>query len=605
MTSPDRSRIRISRNATTPARLPAIVTQGVTDQATRAALDAIKETLEVMRGARGNPWEKVVTTRDLEDLGVTAFFASTPGGVSAGATASAGTVVVRRPSGFALQPIEDFAAQIRATQLFRDLLKRIDDPSRFDDLPEQVKAVLLTDLAKIAAARGADIQRIEKKVQDATESLALQATQLTAAFKGNTAAVQQTQFAFADATRATAGVVETVTAGLAGITGEATVETTMVALADLFTGLLAQYTVKVTAGGAMAGYGLSATDNGSGHATSAFLIAADKFAIVPGSYAGGLTTTPPAGSVPFGVDAITGNVYMSSNLLVGGTITSSGINVGSGNFQVNASTGGVLAFDFVGSNSVFNNAANPGLPSLEAVANGFATTAVAAYAHSPSTVATSHGFRGSNTHFGTSGIVGSAGSFDFVAEGHGTYGPFTGAHQGLMARGTEVVPGDILVDVGNRIDSRGISDSIFVMEYSTVPMQRGKRGVITATMGPLAEQQPNSMVHAITHTTDADGNDVSMPIMSATYYEMADTHDVVTFNGVGDGLINVCGEAGDIDKDDLITTSSTSGKGMLQRDESGTPDTIVRRYTVAQAREPVTFADPTEVKLVACIYMCG
>jgi len=45
--------------------------------------------------------------------------------------------------------------------------------------------------------------------------------------------------------------------------------------------------------------------------------------------------------------------------------------------------------------------------------------------------------------------------------------------------------------------------------------------------------------------------------------------------------------------------SSLAGKGMKQSDD------IVRNYTVAKAREGVTFSSATEVKQVACIYMCG
>ena len=34
-------------------------------------------------------------------------------------------------------------------------------------------------------------------------------------------------------------------------------------------------------------------------------------------------------------------------------------------------------------------------------------------------------------------------------------------------------------------------------------------------------------------------------------------------------------------------------------------DDIVRSYTVAKAREDVTFSGPDDIKLVACIYLCG
>jgi hypothetical protein len=70
-------------------------------------------------------------------------------------------------------------------------------------------------------------------------------------------------------------------------------------------------------------------------------------------------------------------------------------------------------------------------------------------------------------------------------------------------------------------------------------------------------------------------------------------------NSLGEGQVNVCGENGDIEIGDLIVTSSIRGKGMRQSDD------IVRNYTVAKSREAVTFSSPTEVKTIACIYLCG
>jgi hypothetical protein len=61
----------------------------------------------------------------------------------------------------------------------------------------------------------------------------------------------------------------------------------------------------------------------------------------------------------------------------------------------------------------------------------------------------------------------------------------------------------------------------------------------------------------------------------------------------------VCGEVGNIFAGDLIVTSSIAGKGMKQSDD------IIRAKTVAKAREAVTFTDPTQVKMIACIYLCG
>jgi hypothetical protein len=50
---------------------------------------------------------------------------------------------------------------------------------------------------------------------------------------------------------------------------------------------------------------------------------------------------------------------------------------------------------------------------------------------------------------------------------------------------------------------------------------------------------------------------------------------------------------------DYITTSSMPGKGMKQDDD------LLHNYTVAKARENVTFSSPTEVKQIACSYHCG
>jgi hypothetical protein len=158
-------------------------------------------------------------------------------------------------------------------------------------------------------------------------------TELQASVATAAAGVRQVSAASASANRAVATSVTQVTARLdnfsGGAPGTATVETKMTAIADRATGLEAKYTVKVTAGGAMAGFGLAASDNTAGSAVSAFIIQADKFAIVDSSYAGGLDTTPDVTAVPFGVDA--SGVYVNAPLNVNGT---TGINLRSGGTNV-------------------------------------------------------------------------------------------------------------------------------------------------------------------------------------------------------------------------------------------------------------------------------
>jgi hypothetical protein len=87
--------------------------------------------------------------------------------------------------------------------------------------------------------------------------------------------------------------------------------------------LLGQYSVKIDNNGHVAGFGLSSSEV-NGTPTSAFIIRADKFAIIdPASTANSLTNTPSADTVPFFVES--GNVYMKSAFIKNATITSAQI----------------------------------------------------------------------------------------------------------------------------------------------------------------------------------------------------------------------------------------------------------------------------------------
>jgi hypothetical protein len=82
------------------------------------------------------------------------------------------------------------------------------------------------------------------------------------------------------------------------------------------------------------------------------------------------------------------------------------------------------------------------------------------------------------------------------------------------------------------------------------------------------------------------------------YQTIYDNNDVIIINSLGEGLVNVCGEGGNIEIGDLITTSSIPGKGMKQADD------LMHNYTVAKAREAYTFTG-NEVVQIACTYHCG
>lgn len=312
-----RNLVATTPSATGRASKPPLIKPNTGNTALDRWIDAATERFEIDDGSRNRPLEQTLTKRDLEkrlaDLGII-----TQGAPNA--KAAAGVAVVGTNGVFQSQSFEDFAESIRSTKLYRDLTSAIDDVNRFNDLPDKTKAALLSSIAEEASKRGAAIRRLDDIFQSTTESFAQTVEEITAAVAGAAAGVREVRFASASQNRATAGIVTQVQARLdnfsGGAPGTATVEVKMTAIADRATGLEAQYTLKVSAGGAIGGFGLAATAPVGGTPSSAFIIQADKFAIVSGSYAGGLTNSPPAGSVMFGVDS--DGAFLAGNLKVGG-----------------------------------------------------------------------------------------------------------------------------------------------------------------------------------------------------------------------------------------------------------------------------------------------
>lgn len=289
------------------------------------------------------------------------------------------------------------------------------------------------------------------------------------------------------------------------------------------------------------------------------------------------------------------------------------LKAGSNNSLTIGPTGVVTVWQLIGPNAQFTNTNNGGAAAI-AVTNTFSTsttplisvtanttntqfginvtnggvkstvgTGADAALSGDATVANVHGVRGVNSAGGTSGLVGAGNGYDFYADGSGTnYGPFTGAHDALIYKTDAVSIGDIVVDV-ECIARKNVSNTIFRVANSSTANQARAIGIVAVPTTDLtAESAPTAL--------DVDSPDFPM---------LCSTCDVLGVNAVGEGQINVCGEGGDIQAGDLIVTSSVPGKGMKQADD------VVRSITVAKARESVTFASPTEVKMIACIYLCG
>ena len=313
MTERNRNQTQQTATATSAALLPALpsVPLGNVSPDLRRFLEAVKERLEVREGSRGNPFEAVVTKRDLASAGL---LPAVMGGRSLGGMSASGGLMMRRPDGaYATLSVDEFAAHIYQSPLFQSLKRSLSDTARFDDLPSEIKNYLLNSIADEAARRGADIRNTEFKLQTELRSLAYKMEEVTASVAQAAAGVRETTYAVAEAGRATAGKITQVQARLDDV-GGVTIEESMIATADRVDGLAGEYMVKINAGKAAAGFGLAASEDPTGATASAFIVQADKFAVVTGGDVIADYNNPPANRIPFGVDA--SGVYINGQLRV-------------------------------------------------------------------------------------------------------------------------------------------------------------------------------------------------------------------------------------------------------------------------------------------------
>lgn len=305
--------------STAPAKLPALPPVTTDNVQLQRWMQAVSERLEVREGARGNQDERVVLQRDLKALGLasTQFVGSR---ITPSSNAGGGVLVQTPGGGFTRIPIDAFSDELRKTRLYRDLLARIDDTARFDELPDQVRSLLLRPIADEAEQRGAEVRRLDRKLQNATESLAYSVQEVTTAVSGAQAGVREVAFASTTANAAIAGRVTQVQARLDdfsdGTAGSATIEEKMTASASRANGLSAQYTLKVGTGNKIAGVGLASTTSTAGAGTSAIILQADKFALVGSAETIADPANPPISRVPFGYDSATNTIYINGQVRI-------------------------------------------------------------------------------------------------------------------------------------------------------------------------------------------------------------------------------------------------------------------------------------------------
>ena len=180
----------------------------------------------------------------------------------------------------------------------------------------------------------------------------------------------------------------------------------------------------------------------------------------------------------------------------------------------------------------------------------------------------------------------------------GGYLPFTGVHDGLIEVTETPIVGDIVVDyqVEAVLD---VSNIVMLYKKSSTANQKGVIGVCIEVFDvPPSDWDEYQITGEVDPITGAPIPNPA-PVYNPMYYPIPAGQKVIHINALGEGLINVCGEGGDIEIGDLIVTSSTAGKGMKQADD------FVRSITVAKSRQAVTFSNPTDIQQIACIYLGG
>ncbi|KID56842.1 hypothetical protein JF50_13160 [Pseudoalteromonas luteoviolacea] len=162
--------------------------------------------------------------------------------------------------------------------------------------------------------------------------------------------------------------------------------------------------------------------------------------------------------------------------------------------------------------------------------------------------------------------------------------PFTGLHEGLISKLIQLTPGDIVCD-DVLVNMSDISNAIFKMVPSTKCAQRNVRGIYVSRKALTNENLPEGL-------RGFKG--------SLKFNQYKDSHDIIEFNALGEGLLNVCGQGGNIESGDYLCSSDLPGKAMRQAEQD-----YERPFTIAQARHSVTFTSSTQIKKIAVIYLRG
>jgi hypothetical protein len=362
------------------AKLPGLASPSNDVNQLRNIVDNLKEIVEIREGRRGSKYDQSVTWRDLYNVGLIAV--QSGGNTFINRTGSGGVagVTLLSPNLQAMMA-EEFDRKVKASGAYKDLSAEIGVAAAYKGAPQEVIDILTTNLSDESIKRGADIRKVETKIQQVDKSLALSVRELTAGIDSAQASVREVMYSSVNRDEATAGAVTTVNARLNNFGGGGvTVEQKMTATVNRVTGLEGIYSVKVVVDNNgtpyITGFALSSTVTAGGAATSSFVVNASNFSIY----------RPGTSSVaPFGVDTINNEVFINGTLRInsGGTSINS-VSATATSADATATAANALATTANGTANTANGTANTAngtansALSLATTANGTANSATSA-----------------------------------------------------------------------------------------------------------------------------------------------------------------------------------------------------------------------------------
>jgi len=233
----------------------------------------------------------------------------------------------------------------------------------------------------------------------------------------------------------------------------------------------------------------------------------------------------------------------------------------------------------------------------------------------------------SGSSVGAAGVVGSSEGWVGV-QGEGVYGfytnsqsylggstyPFTGSHYTFSNESVDV--GDI-VCITETI-GLGVNNSIPYVVKSSVAKSKASYGVYNGDVKTDIDEFLNQYAELTEEDTTVEVHP-STPAARKLRGEWLSLRDSLTssnyaakgVNAIGEGMINVCEENGNIEIGDFICTSNVAGKGMKQTED------YLANFTVAKSSTNVDWTtetvgengcfevDGVKCKMISCTYHCG